>query len=406
MSPFTHLIFFLFPQNCSWRDEHSAPFSWHTRSQMDLSLPTPPITPLADHSDHNIASILDDDNSKQVEAGGGRNANSLFNGGKTNGGTTVISQVSGCRDASNVTFTSRTQCVESQDECDTFNWHYDIETSVNNNNVAVRTFPDIVVEASNRLLPYKPVDSLVDTRVEIRTKPATSAFGRLCGLLSRFCIMDNRHIAGHSYSTTALELKSPSSGKKIVTDSQDKIVTSPTTTQPSITATSQVSFDSEQNVNIEKHLYHVSSISSNDDNRNVNKFTNITEPSHSKFEHNLKNNLNSVIHEDVKIKKRQAPEPMAIKPSKQQKNLISEIQHYQKALKTNDNSPVGPQNYQKLFNNINENDVEPMSETEDELFDRGYPSVSAKTVTPEKNLNIESVPILDFSSTKEVSNNY
>lgn len=33
------------PQSCSWRDEHSAPFSWHTRSQMDLTLDTPPATP-------------------------------------------------------------------------------------------------------------------------------------------------------------------------------------------------------------------------------------------------------------------------------------------------------------------------------------------------------------------------
>ena len=32
-------------QSCSWRDEHSAPFSWHTRSQMDLTLDTPPATP-------------------------------------------------------------------------------------------------------------------------------------------------------------------------------------------------------------------------------------------------------------------------------------------------------------------------------------------------------------------------
>uniref|UniRef100_A0A0P4VWL4 MBD domain-containing protein n=1 Tax=Scylla olivacea TaxID=85551 RepID=A0A0P4VWL4_SCYOL len=31
--------------SCSWRDEHSAPFSWHTRSQMDLTLDTPPATP-------------------------------------------------------------------------------------------------------------------------------------------------------------------------------------------------------------------------------------------------------------------------------------------------------------------------------------------------------------------------
>ncbi|XP_064081832.1 uncharacterized protein LOC135198193 [Macrobrachium nipponense] len=31
--------------SCSWRDEHSAPFSWHTRSQMDLTLDTPPDTP-------------------------------------------------------------------------------------------------------------------------------------------------------------------------------------------------------------------------------------------------------------------------------------------------------------------------------------------------------------------------
>lgn len=31
--------------SCSWRDEHSAPFSWHTRSQMDLNLDTPPTTP-------------------------------------------------------------------------------------------------------------------------------------------------------------------------------------------------------------------------------------------------------------------------------------------------------------------------------------------------------------------------
>ncbi|CAL4094586.1 unnamed protein product [Meganyctiphanes norvegica] len=30
---------------CSWRDEHSAPFSWHTRSQMDLTIDTPPSTP-------------------------------------------------------------------------------------------------------------------------------------------------------------------------------------------------------------------------------------------------------------------------------------------------------------------------------------------------------------------------
>ncbi|XP_076065042.1 uncharacterized protein LOC143039069 isoform X2 [Oratosquilla oratoria] len=30
---------------CSWRDEHSAPFSWHTRSQMDLTLDSPATTP-------------------------------------------------------------------------------------------------------------------------------------------------------------------------------------------------------------------------------------------------------------------------------------------------------------------------------------------------------------------------
>ncbi|RXG71813.1 hypothetical protein Avbf_02801 [Armadillidium vulgare] len=30
---------------CSWRDEHSAPFAWHTRSQMDLTLESPPETP-------------------------------------------------------------------------------------------------------------------------------------------------------------------------------------------------------------------------------------------------------------------------------------------------------------------------------------------------------------------------
>jgi len=46
---------------CSWRDEHSAPFSWHTRSQMDLTIDTPPSTPTqpSTPTESNPASTVD-----------------------------------------------------------------------------------------------------------------------------------------------------------------------------------------------------------------------------------------------------------------------------------------------------------------------------------------------------------
>ncbi|KAF2359234.1 protein of unknown function DUF4706 [Trinorchestia longiramus] len=113
---------------CSWRDEHSAPFSWHTRSQMDLTLDTPPETPLEPPS---LPADLQEQNPDEART------TFLKNGGD------------GPSNSSSFTSRPQKRPYHSRRTKSAFSWHY--EPSPKPSKSSSQEIPDIILDSKSKI---------------------------------------------------------------------------------------------------------------------------------------------------------------------------------------------------------------------------------------------------------------